>query len=60
MGDVTTYLDKILAAKRASLASNRHDRANWTDAQLQAELAALGPCRDFAAARRTSSMLPPK
>lgn len=52
MTDATTYLDRILATKRAALASGRHDRANWTDAQLQAELAALGPCRDFAGALR--------
>jgi len=52
MTDATTYLDRILAAKRAALASGRSDRANWTDAQLQAELAGLGPCRDFAEALR--------
>jgi indole-3-glycerol phosphate synthase len=55
MADATTYLDKILAAKRAALAAGRHDRTNWTDAQLQAELASLGPCRDFAAALRAPS-----
>ncbi len=52
MTDETTYLDRILAAKRAALASSRHEHANWTDAQLQAELSGLGPCRDFAAALR--------
>lgn len=52
MTDATTYLDRILAAKRATLASDRHGRANWTDAQLDAELGALGPCRDFAEALR--------
>jgi indole-3-glycerol phosphate synthase len=53
MTDATTYLDRILAAKRAALAGNRHDRANWTDAQLQAELASVGPCLDFADALRS-------
>ncbi len=52
MTEATTYLDRILAAKRAALSSARHDRGNWTDAQLGAELDALGPCRDFAAALR--------
>lgn len=52
MADATTYLDRILAAKRAALASSRHERGNWTDAALRAELDALGPCRDFAAALR--------
>lgn len=50
MTEATTYLDRILAAKRTQLASARHDRGNWTHAALQAELDALPPCRDFQAA----------
>lgn len=46
----TTYLDKILAAKRAALSGQRH--VNTTEAQLAAELATLPPVRDFAAALR--------
>ncbi len=53
MSAVPTYLDKILAAKRAALAGQRH--ANWTDAQLEAELSSLPPVRDFAAALRTGA-----
>lgn len=52
MTDAPTYLDRILAAKRAELAGARDDGANRTAAQLRAELDALGPCRDFAAALR--------
>ncbi|MBX7081520.1 MAG: indole-3-glycerol phosphate synthase TrpC [Nannocystaceae bacterium] len=52
MSEPTTYLDRILAAKRSLLATGRHQGGNWTEAQLDAELAALPPCRDFAAALR--------
>src|SRR5688500_400954 len=45
-----TYLDKILAAKRAALRAQR--QLNWTDAQLEKELAALPAVRDFAGALR--------
>jgi indole-3-glycerol phosphate synthase len=51
MSAAPTYLDKILAAKRASLSGQRHP--NVTEAQLDAELAALPPVRDFAAALRS-------
>lgn len=49
---VATYLDRILAAKRAALRADRHEGGVLTRAQLQAELARLGPCRDFASALR--------
>jgi len=49
--DATTYLDRILAAKRARLRADR-SRGAWTDVQLDGELAGARPCRDFAAALR--------
>ncbi len=47
-----TYLDQILAAKRAALHADRHEQGVLTRAQLEAELARVGPCKDFAAALR--------
>lgn len=46
-----TYLEKIVAAKRAAL--DRRLAANVPRAQLEARLAALPPCRDFEGALRT-------
>jgi indole-3-glycerol phosphate synthase len=58
MTDAPTYLDKILAKKRAGLRDTaRGDRwpGVWTEAQLDAELAGARPCRDFAAALRSGA-----
>jgi len=51
-GDAT-YLDRILAAKRAELAAARRDRnTTFGDRQLEQALAGLGPTRDFVGALR--------
>lgn len=46
----TTYLDRILAAKRAQLAQHRRDRL--TDRRIEDALTGLAPTRDFEAALR--------
>jgi indole-3-glycerol phosphate synthase len=45
-----TYLDRILAAKRAQLAQHRRDRL--TDRRIEDALTGLAPTRDFEAALR--------
>lgn len=45
-----TYLDRILATKRAQLAQHRRDRL--TDRRIEDALAGLAPTRDFEAALR--------
>jgi indole-3-glycerol phosphate synthase len=45
-----TYLDRILAAKRAQLAQHRRDRL--TDRRIEDALAGLAPTRDFEGALR--------
>jgi len=52
-GDAT-YLDRILAAKRAELAAARRERnTTLTERQIEQALAGLGPTRDFIAAIRS-------
>lgn len=52
-GDAT-YLDRILAAKRAELAAARRERnSTLTERQLEQALAGLGPTRDFIGALRS-------
>lgn len=49
-----TYLDRILAAKRAELAAARRERnSTLTERQLEQAMAGLGPTRDFTAALRS-------
>ncbi len=48
-----THLDRILTAKRAELASHRHERPGaLSGAQLEEALAGLAPTRDFGEALR--------